>query len=108
MLVIAGLFLYPGAIGFLNYDTYVLVYGGYLLPLMHVAILAYAIYRRYFFVVAILNVSFLAFLLGAGRSLNLWDYVIDPVGWVFAIGAWIAIFVALLIRKAKPRASVPA
>ena len=34
VLVLAGLLLYPGAIGFLNYDTYVLGYSGYLLPLL--------------------------------------------------------------------------
>lgn len=108
MLVIAGLFLYPGAIGFLNYDTYVLGYGGYLLPLMLVAILAYAIYRRYFFIVGAINIAILGFLLAAGRSLNLWDYIIDPVAWLLAIGAWITIFAAYLIRKAKPASSVAA
>lgn len=107
-LALAGLALYPGAIGFLDYDTYVLGYSGHVLPLALIAVLAYALYRRYLFVVTALNISFLGFLLNAGRSLNLWDYVIDPVGWLFAVGAWIAIFIAILIRKAKPRASVPA
>jgi hypothetical protein len=108
MLVIAGLFLYPGAIGFLNYDTYVLGYGGYLLPLMLVAILAYAIYRRYFFIGGAINIAILGFLLAAGRSLNLWDYIIDPVAWLLAIGAWITIFAAYLIRRPKPASSVAA
>lgn len=107
-LALAGLVLYPGAVGFLNYDTYVLGYSGYLLPLMLVAVLAYAVYRQYFFVVAALNVGILGFLLSAGRSLNLWDYVIDPVGWMLAIGAWITIFVMVVIRKLKSATSVPA
>ena len=47
VLVLAGLSL-PGAVGFLNYDTYVLGYAGYLLPLLLAATLGYAIYRRYF------------------------------------------------------------
>ncbi|HVX37044.1 MAG TPA: hypothetical protein VHC71_12590 [Hyphomicrobium sp.] len=108
ILALAGLALYPGAIGFLNYDPYVLGYSGYLLPLVLVAILAYAVYRRYFFVVAALNVGILGFLLSAGRSLNLWDYVIDPVGWMLAIGAWITIFITIVIRTVKPATSVPA
>ena len=107
-LVIAGLILYPGATGFLNYDTYVLGYSGYLLPLALVALLAYAIYRRYLFVAAALDIGILGFLLSAGRSLNLWDYIIDPVAWFLAIGAWIAIVVAFLFRKATTRPSVPA
>ena len=108
ILALAGLALYPGAIGFLNYDPYVLGYSGYLLPLVLVAILAYAVYRRYFFVVAALNVGIFGFLLSAGRSLNLWDYVIDPVGWMLAIGAWITIFITIVIRTVKPATSVPA
>ena len=83
----------------LNYDTYVLGYSGYLLPALLAAILVYAAYRRFFLVVLALNVGILGFLLSAGRSLNLWDYVIDPVAWLFAIGAWIAIVPGLLSRK---------
>jgi hypothetical protein len=99
MLMLAGLGLYPGAIGFLNYDTYILGYSGYLLPLLLAAILGYAIYRRYVFIALALNIGILGFLLSAGRSLNLWDYVIDPVAWFLAIGSWVAIAVNLLRRK---------
>ena len=99
VLVLAGLLLYPGAIGFLNYDTYVLGYSGYLLPLLLALILGYAIYGRYVLAAVALNVGILGFLLGAGRSLNLWDYVIDPVAWILAIGSWVAIAITLLRRK---------
>ena len=103
VLVLAGLLLFPGAVGFLNYDTYVLGYGGYLLPLLLAATLGYAIYRRYFLVALALNIGILGYLLGAGRSLNLWDYVIDPVAWILAIGSWVAIAVTLL--RCKPVAT---
>jgi hypothetical protein len=99
MLVLGGLLLYPGAVGFLNYDTYVLGYSGYVLPTLLAAILVYAVYRHYFLVALALNLGILGFLLGAGRSLNLWDYVIDPVAWFFAIGSWLAIALRLLNRK---------
>lgn len=108
MLVLAGALLYPGAVGFLNYDPYILGYSGYVLPLLLVLLLAYALYRRYFFIVAALNIGILGFLLGAGRSLNLWDYVIDPLAWMLAIGAWITIAITAAIHKAKPASSVPA
>jgi hypothetical protein len=39
ILALGGLVLYPGAIGILNYDTYVLGYSGYLLPLLLAATL---------------------------------------------------------------------
>jgi hypothetical protein len=99
VLVLAGLLLYPGAIGFLNYDTYVLGYSGYLLPLLLALLLGYAIYGRYVLAAVALNVGMLGFLLGAGRSLNLWDYVIDPVAWLLAIGSWVAIAITLLRRN---------
>lgn len=108
ILVLAGVLLYPGAVGFLNYDTYVLGYTGYILPLMLVFLLAYALYKRYFFIVATLNIGVLGFLINAGRSLNLWDYIIDPVAWMLAIGAWITIAITAAIRKMRPAASVPA
>ena len=99
ILVLAGLGLYPGAIGILNYDTYVLGFSGYLLPLLLAAILGYAIYRRYVLIALVLNIGILGFLLSAGRSLNLWDYVIDPVAWLLAIGSWAGIAINLLRRK---------
>jgi hypothetical protein len=108
MLVIAGILLYPGAVGFLNYDPYVLGYSGYLLPAALVILLAYALYRRFYFIVAALDIGILGFLLGAGRSLNLWDYVIDPGAWALAAGAWIAIFGGWLIRKLRSGVTAPA
>lgn len=107
ILVLAGLVLYPGAVGFLNFDTYAIGYGGYGLPLAIAAVLAYALYRRYVVVAAALNVGILGFLLDAGRSLNLWDYIIDPVAWLLAIGVWIAIGLTCLIRKMRPRTAAP-
>jgi hypothetical protein len=108
VLALTGALLYPGAIGFLNYDTYVLGYSGYVLPLLIVSLVAYALYRRYFFIVATLNIAILAFLLDAGRSRNLWDYIIDPVAWLLAIGAWVTIAATAAIRSAKPAGSANA
>jgi hypothetical protein len=105
VLALGGLVLYPGALGFFNYDTYVLGYSGYLLPLALAAMLGYAVYRRYLVVAACINVGILAFLFSAGRSLNLWDYIIDPVAWALAIGSWVAI--AIDMRRAA-NAKVPA
>ena len=59
MLAIAGLALYPAAVGFLDYDSYVLGYSGYLLPARCV-VLAYAIYSGYFITALALNAAILA------------------------------------------------
>ena len=87
MLMLAGLELYPGAIGFLNYDTYVLGYDGYLCyRCCSPPFSATRSTGDMSFIALVLNIGVLGFLLSAGRSLNLWDYVIDPVAWFLAIG----------------------
>lgn len=108
LLAVTGFLLYPGAIGYLDRDTYVLGYSGYVLPAALVAILAYALYRRYFFIVAALDVAIIAFLLSAGRSNNLWDYVIDPVAWLFGVGTWIFLLARAMFRRSKAALSDPA
>ncbi len=99
MLAVAGLVLYPAAVGFLNYDTYVLGYSGYLLPFAIAIVLGYAIYRRYFITALVLNAAIAAFLLSWGQSLNLWDYVVDPVAWIIGTGTWIALGVQCVIAR---------
>jgi hypothetical protein len=108
MLAVAGIVLYPAAVGFLDYDSYVLGYSGYLLPAAIAVVLAYAIYRGYFITALALNVAILAFLFGA-RTLNLWDYVVDPVAWIIATATWIAIAIRFLaVRFSAKKVLAPA
>ncbi|MBS0235212.1 MAG: hypothetical protein JSR99_17230 [Proteobacteria bacterium] len=103
MLAVAGLVLYPAATGFLNYDTYMLGYSGYLLPSATALMMAYAIFRGYRLMAVVLNVAIAAFLLGIGESRNFWDYVIDPVAWIIGCGTWVAVATGfLLTRIVKP------
>ncbi|HET6389319.1 hypothetical protein [Hyphomicrobium sp.] len=108
MLAIAGTILYPAAVGFLDYDTYVLGYSGYVLPLALATILAYAIFRRYLITALVLNVAIAAFLLGAGHSVNLWDYVVDPVAWLIGMGTWIALGVKRVMARFTPAKTLAA
>jgi hypothetical protein len=66
-----------------DYDTCVLGYDGYLLPLLLAANLGYAINRRYVFIALALNVAILVFLLSTGAVSN----VIDPLAWIAAVKA---------------------
>lgn len=97
VLALAGTALYPGATGFLNADPYVIGYSGYLLPTAVAIVIAYALWRGYFITALALNVGIAAFLLGAGASKNLWDYVMDPVAWIIGCGTWLALVVGFLI-----------
>jgi hypothetical protein len=102
MVALAGFVLYPASVGFLDYDTYTLGYGGYSLPIAIALVLAYAVYRGYFLTALALNAAIGLFLLGAGWSLNLWDYIIDPVAWIAAIGAWVGVVGrSLMVRNSR-------
>jgi hypothetical protein len=102
VLMLVGFVLYPASVGFLDYDTYAIGYGGYLLPAAVAAVLAYAIYRWYLLTAVALNLAIVAFLLSAGQSLNLWDYVMDPVAWIIGTGTWIGIAVGFLVARFSP------
>lgn len=91
VLAIAGVALYPAAMGFLDYDVYVLGYSGYLLPIAVALVIGYAIFRGYLLTAVVLNVAVAAFLLGAGESRNLWDYVLDPIAWIISGLTWLLI-----------------
>jgi hypothetical protein len=101
VLALGGLALYPAATGFLNPDTYVIGYNGYVLPALLAAVIAFALYRGFFLTAFALNVAIAAFLLHAGTSRNLWDYVIDPVAWFIGCGATIAFAARLLTNRRR-------
>lgn len=102
VLAVAGIALYPAATGLINADPYVIGYSGYVLPAAIAIVVAYAIWRGYFITAVALNVAVAAFLLGAGVSRNLWDYIMDPVAWIIGCGAWIALAIGFTIRLIKP------
>lgn len=102
MLALAGIALYPGATGFLNADPYVIGYSGYLLPTAVAIVIVYALWSGYFITALALNVGIAGFLLEAGASRNLWDYVIDPVAWIIGCGTWIALVIGFLIKRIIP------
>ncbi|MBS0250713.1 MAG: hypothetical protein JSR78_06570 [Proteobacteria bacterium] len=98
---LAGLALYPSATGFINADPYVLGYSGYVLPAALAVVIAYALWRGYFISAFALNVGIAAFLLGAGPSRNLWDYIMDPVASIIGCGTWIVLAIGFLTGLTK-------
>ncbi len=104
---LAGLVLYPAATGIFDYDTYVWGFSGYLLPVAIAVVIAYAIFRGYLVTALVLNIAIAAFLIGAGLSRNLWDYVIDPVAMVIGFLTWSALAAGFLISRFNPKALAP-
>ncbi|MCX6338692.1 MAG: hypothetical protein NTX71_02085 [Candidatus Aureabacteria bacterium] len=96
-LAIAGLILYPSAMGLVPIDIYRLGYRptGLLLLLMLLALWAWASKRNMAAFAAIIAIA--AFDLHLAESDNLWDYLTDPLatfwawGWVLSVlcaGVW--------------------
>jgi hypothetical protein len=105
---IAGTVLYPAAMGYFDFDPYIVGYSGYLLPTAVALVIAYALFRDYLVSAFALNVAIAAFLLHFGASRNLWDHIMDPVAWIIGCGTWIALAVYYLIARLKrPNGPVP-
>jgi hypothetical protein len=111
-LIVAGLVLYPGAVGIINFDPYVPGYSGLLLPVVVAILMGYMLWRGFYWSALALNAAVAAFLLGAGRSANLWDYLVDPAASVLSLLCWIAILVGMIpfarIFGRSPPAAEPA
>ena len=103
--VIAGVLLYPAALGLTYLDPYAL---GYASPVFAGALLLLALaawYLRLEWLVALLVVAVLARLAGALESRNLWDYLIDP--WLVLYGLlWLARWGLQRISRAAPRSAL--
>lgn len=109
VLALAGLALYASATGLIDYDAYVLGYDGFVLPAILAAIIAYAAWRRYWIVVAVIDVSIAACVFGWGRSFNLWDYLLDPIAALIGLLSWLAVAVfAWMAHRHKSLATSPA
>jgi hypothetical protein len=79
-----GVVLYPFSLGLTAFDSYALGYGSKLFCSFLLLVALTAWYFNVYLVVIILLLDISAFLLGFYESLNLWDYLIDPLLTVFA------------------------
>lgn len=92
---------YPMAIGVVHVDAYHFGYTAYAPAAL--AILAIAAAPRFFRIACALLVVLIAFDLHLLPSLNVFDYIIDPIGGLFAIGWTIATAITSLRRRVSPQ-----
>lgn len=88
-----ALLLYPFALGWGQADTYRLGYDNPLFEWLLVALAGLALWRRCYFVALWLGLALGAYLLKLFESHNLWDYLIDPLVSLVALGhlcVWVA------------------
>jgi len=99
---VAGLILYPNALGLGRFDLYALGYGGLVLPSVAAALALAAWIAGHRAAALTVVVGLWAWVLGAGESHNLWDYLIDAWLAAGAIG-WLLVGSAGTLTKAMPR-----
>jgi len=88
---VAGLFLYPLALGLTPFDPYALGYGsaGLVTALLIATMAAWRAGLN--LPVLVVVVAIAALLAGAYESRNLWDTLVDPLAVLVALGRWAAI-----------------
>ncbi len=95
--VILGVLLYSTALGAGGFDLYEWGYGGHmLLPLLLFAVVIH--WRRYPALAGVLGLGMLAWHFRLLESTNLWDYLLDPMLFVWAFWQ----LVRALLRRFKP------
>lgn len=99
VLAVAAVCLYPLALGVGLYDPYRLGYSDMLFIATVLLLAIAALLIRENLVALCLTLATLAWSLGWYESTNLWDYLIDPLVAVYAIGALVKVCVCRLIAS---------
>lgn len=99
VLAVAAVCLYPLALGVGLYDPYRLGYSDMLFIATVLLFAIAALLIRKDLVALCLTLATLAWSLGWYESTNLWDYLIDPLVSVYAIGALLKIGVCRLVAS---------
>lgn len=103
MVAVMGLILYPSALGLTYFDTYALGYDAKgLIGILFVGSLA-AVYSARYLAVLCSTVGPLAYALGMYESRNLWDYLMDPILFVWAVW-WSGSHLLRLSRRSSVKA----
>ena len=89
LVLAGGAMLYPLALGLSPYDPYALGFGSWILYSALFAVAVAAWWLQLHLVVAWIVASTLAYTFGLFESTNLWNYLLDPIAVLIAIG-WTA------------------
>lgn len=84
IVLVAGIFLYPTALGWSDWDAYRLGWGSYGMLLGLLALVVAFWYRGLRLLPMLVALAMLGWVAGVMESGNLWDYLIDPWLVIFA------------------------
>ena len=95
---ITGLLFYPFALGVTMFDPYAFGYAANNFVLVLLVLLGLSIWKKLWLLTAIICLSLVGYYGAVLESSNLWDYVLDPVLWLYAL----AVSCARLCKKVLP------
>ena len=87
LIALTGIVFYPLSLGMGLYDPYASGFGSYWLVFSLFGIGFYCLSRHWYASGFTLGLAMLAWSFNAYESTNLWDYVLDPWVWLYALGA---------------------
>ena len=82
---ISGLFLYPLSLGLSYFDPYILGFHHFYAEFVIAVIAVITVLKRVYFISIWLTLSYIFYQFHLFESDNLWDYLIDPVVFLFAM-----------------------
>ncbi|MEA1889007.1 MAG: hypothetical protein U9N50_04400 [Pseudomonadota bacterium] len=99
-ILLAGILLYPATLGLMQFDPYALGYSFELsMLLLSISILYWIFKQQQMAVILLITVAVRE--AGILNSLNTWDYLIDPLLWLFSP----VLLVLLMLEKRRAAAS---
>jgi len=103
VVVVFGLMLYPGVLGFRYHDFYADGYAGGLFGYFLITVVSSFAVLRLWKLAGLFILAGIAWRLSLGNSSNLWDYVLDIWVFMWAWGVWIRYG----LHKLRHRGMVP-
>jgi hypothetical protein len=105
LVALMGVILYPAALGLSFIDPYRWGYSPDALLLAAFSICLIWLWLRNYFALAIMTAATLLFMLDIKSSDNYWDYLVDPLVWIYCCGHLLKIGVRRAWRRRPRRAA---
>ena len=84
-IAVTGVLFYPLALGITMFDPYAYGYSAGLMAVLVVVLAIVCFWQRYWLSALALSLSLAAYVSGIMESDNLWDYLFDPLLWMYAL-----------------------
>ena len=103
LIALTGIVFYPLSLGVGLYDPYASGFGSYWLVFSLSGIGFYCLSRHWYAGGFTLGLAMLAWSINAYESTNLWDYVLDPWIWLYALGTCVTWLIRWVLQNRRQK-----